>query len=309
MNDQPAFSPYLALLIATIAVSTSAILVKLSAAPAAVIAVYRLLFTVLLMLPLIVWRHLGELSRISARDWVFSFLSGLFLALHFLLWFESLNYTSVASSVILVTLQPLFSFVGAYLFFKERVSPAGIAGGLIAIGGSMFIGWSDFQIGGTALFGDILALLGAAAVTGYWLFGQSVRKRLSLMIYTFVVYTISTAFLLMYVLVQDIPLFPYGGSEWLIFLGLAVFPTLLGHSVFNWVIKWLSANTVSMAILGEPIGAAILAYFILNEKITAAQTMGTAVILCGIYLFMRFSQPSAKATPETQRSGIEEKQA
>lgn len=305
MRDQPAFSPYLALLIATIAVSTSAILVKLSAAPAAVIATYRLLFTVLLMLPFIAWKHLGELSQISKRDWIFSSLAGVFLALHFLLWFESLNYTSVASSVILVTLQPLFSFIGAYLFFKERVSPAGIIGGLIAIGGSMFIGWSDFRIGGTALFGDILALLGAAAVTGYWLFGQSIRKRLSLMIYTFVVYTISTVFLLMYVLIQGIPLFPYGGEEWIIFIGLAIFPTLLGHSVFNWTIKWLSANTVSMAILGEPIGAAILAYFILSEKITAPQTLGTAVILCGIYLFMRFSHPTkAKAIQETDHSGI-----
>lgn len=291
MKEKPAFSPYFALFIATLAVSTSAILVKLSDAPASIIATYRLLFTILFMLPFVIWKHLGEIRFISLRDWCFSSLAGVFLAMHFILWFESLNYTSVASSVVLVTLQPLFSFVGAYVFFKERVTPAGIAGGLLAIAGSVFIGWSDFRIGGTALFGDILALLGAATVTGYWLFGQSVRKRLSLMMYTFVVYTISTIVLLMYDIALGFDLFPYSGQDWLVFIGLAIFPTLLGHTVFNWTIKWLSANTISMAILGEPIGAAILAYCILGEKVTAAQAIGTAVILCGIYLFMQFNRP------------------
>ncbi|GEN32626.1 MULTISPECIES: DMT family transporter [Aneurinibacillus] len=302
MKEQPVVSPYLALFIATLAVSTSAILVKLSAAPASIIATYRLLFTVLFMLPFVLWKHLKEIRLISKRDWIFSTLAGVFLALHFILWFESLNYTSVASSVVLVTLQPLFSFIGAYLFFKERVALAGIAGGLLAVAGSVFIGWSDFRLGGTALFGDVLALLGAATVTGYWLFGQSVRKRLSLMMYTFVVYTISTIVLLIYDMALGFALFPYSSQDWLVFIGLAIFPTLLGHTIFNWTIKWISANTVSMAILGEPIGAAILAYFILSEKITAAQTIGTAVILCGIYLFMRFNRPS-NARRETGKSG------
>ncbi|AMA73959.1 DMT family transporter [Aneurinibacillus thermoaerophilus] len=294
MNKQPIFSPYLALVIATIAVSTSAIFVKLTDAPAGVIATYRLLFTVLFMLPFVLWKHAHEIKNICARDWVFSAIAGVFLALHFILWFESLNYTSVASSVVLVTLQPLFSFVGAYFFFKERVSLEGIIGCLLAVAGSVYIGWSDFRIGGTALLGDILALLGAATVTGYWLFGQSVRKRLSLMMYTFVVYTISTSVLLAYDLSLGFALYPYPGKDWLVFIGLAVFPTLLGHTVFNWAIKWLSVNTISVAILGEPIGAAILAYFILGEKITAAQLIGTAVIISGIYLFMRYNQPTAR---------------
>ncbi len=117
MRNQPAFNPYLALLIGVIAVSTSAIFVKLSAAPASIIATYRLLFTVLLMLPFILWKHMREIKEITGRDWALSALAGIFLALHFILWFESLNYTSVASSVVLVTLQPLFSFAGAYFFF------------------------------------------------------------------------------------------------------------------------------------------------------------------------------------------------
>jgi drug/metabolite transporter (DMT)-like permease len=292
MNKKAAFSPHLALVIATIAISTSAVLVKLSAAPASIIATYRLLFTVLLMLPIILWEHSREIKHISRRDWLFSTLSGIFLAFHFILWFESLNYTSVASSVVLVTLQPLFSFIGAYIFFKERVSPAGIAGGLVAIAGSFIIGWGDFRVGGTALFGDILALLGAATVTGYWLFGQSVRKRLSLMMYTFVVYTISTIVLFVYDIALGHSLYPYPMQDWFVFLGLAIFPTLLGHTIFNWAIKWLSTNTISMAILGEPIGAAILAYFILQEKITVSQTLGTTVIMLGIYLFMRYNQPT-----------------
>lgn len=299
MRNQPAFNPYLALLIGVIAVSTSAIFVKLSAAPASIIATYRLLFTVLLMLPFILWKHMREIKEITGRDWALSALAGIFLALHFILWFESLNYTSVASSVVLVTLQPLFSFAGAYFFFKEKVSFVGFLGGLLALGGSAIIGWGDFKVGGTALWGDILALLGAATVTGYWLFGQSVRKRLSLMTYTFVVYGISTATLLLYDFIMGFPLYPYSANEWLVFLALAVFPTLLGHSVFNWAIKWLSANTISMSILGEPVGSAILAYFILGELVTKTQLIGAGVILFGIYLFIKYNQAGKKKELET----------
>ncbi|WP_027414776.1 DMT family transporter [Aneurinibacillus terranovensis] len=291
MKSEPTLNPYLALFFGVIAVSTSAILVKLAGAPAAVIATYRLLFTVLLMVPVIVWKHWRDISQISSRDWLLSALSGIFLAFHFILWFESLNYTSVASSVVLVTLQPLFSFAGAYFFFKEKVSRLGVLGGVIALAGSAVIGWGDFKIGGAALWGDILALAGAGMVTGYWLFGQSVRQRLSLMPYTFVVYGISVVTLLIYDFITGDSLYPYDMRNWYVFLALAIFPTLLGHSVFNWVIKWLSANIISMSILGEPVGSSILAYFILKEKVTQIQFIGGMVILIGIYLFIKWNRP------------------
>ncbi|MFM1654244.1 DMT family transporter [Brevibacillus sp. B_LB10_24] len=292
--DRPAFPPYLALVIGVAAVSTSAIFVKLSSAPPPITATYRLLFSALLTLPMMlftkgVWREILSMNR---KQWLLSILSGAFLAVHFLLWFESLRFTSVASSTVLVTLQPLFAFVGGYFLFAERLGRMALAGGFIAVLGSFVIGWGDFRIGGVALWGDILALLGAGTVTAYWLIGQYARKALSLMAYTFVVYLISSLFLIGYDLALQYPLTGYPLSDWGWFFCLALFPTLLGHSILNWVIKWLSTSIISMSILGEPIGTCILAYFILGEVVTLPQVIGGAIILFGIYLFLRHNHIS-----------------
>ncbi len=289
--QKPAFPPYLALLIGVIAVSTSAIFVKLASAPAPIIATYRLLLSVLLTLPMLIWTRgaVGEIKQMSGKQWLLSLLSGAFLASHFLLWFESLRYTSVASSTVLVTLQPLFAFVGGYFLFGEKVAKLGLAGGLLAIIGSFVIGWGDFRVGGSALFGDILALLGALTVTIYWLIGQYVRQGLSLVSYTLVVYFASTVCLLVYDLVLGYPLTGYPLTDWGWFFCLALIPTILGHSIFNWVIKWLNTSTISMSILGEPIGTSILAYFLLGEIVTVPQWIGGLIILAGIFLFIRYN--------------------
>ncbi|MBO8163711.1 MAG: DMT family transporter [Brevibacillus sp.] len=288
--DKPVFPPYLALLIGVVSISFSAIFVKLASAPAPVIATYRLLFSVLLTLPMLFFaKGVGkEIAGISRKVWLLSLLSGAFLAGHFLLWFESLRFTSVASSTVLVTLQPLFAFIGGFFLFGERLHPAAILGGVLAVGGSFVIGWGDFQLGGSALFGDILALLGAATVTAYWLIGQYVRKALSLTAYTLVVYSVSGICLLAYDLAFGYDLTGYPAADWGWFLLLALIPTLFGHTIFNWVIKWIPTSTVSMSILGEPIGTAILAHLILGEVVTLPQYIGGGIILLGIYLFMRF---------------------
>lgn len=289
-EQKPVIDPYIALLIGVVAVSTSAIFVKLASAPAPITATYRLLFTVLLMTPFTIKPLLKEIHAISARAWGLAAVSGFFLAAHFILWFESLNYTSVTSSVVLVTLQPLFSFIGGYFVFKERLGLAAIMGGILAFLGSVIIGWGDFRIGGLALFGDILALIAAGMVTGYWMIGQHMRKSLSLMTYTYVVYSLATLMLIAYSALLNYSFYPYPTMDWLWFLLLAIIPTLLGHSIFNWVIKWVNASTVSMSILGEPIGSAILAYFIFQEKIQLAQWIGGITILLGIYFFMKNKQ-------------------
>lgn len=279
-------NPYLILAVGVISVSTSAIFVKVSSASAGVIAFYRLLFTVLLMLPIFIVKYVEELKLISKKDWFFSILSGVFLAFHFILWFESLNYTSVASSTVLVTLQPLFAFVGTYIFFKESFSFMAILSGLIAIAGSIIISWGDFRISGAALFGDLLALVACALITAYLLVGQEVRKRLSLMTYTFVVYSISTLVLFFYVIFSVEKLYPYPPIDWVYFLLLAIIPTILGHTLFNWSLEWLSTSTISMAILFEPVGAIILAYFILGEKLIFTQVIGGIVVIGGLALFL-----------------------
>jgi len=279
-------NPYAVLAIGVISVSTSAILVKVSTAPSGVIAFYRLFFSVLFMLPVFLIKYVPELRLITRRDWIFSIVAGVFLAFHFILWFESLNYTSVASSTVLVTLQPLFAFLGTYFFFKEKFSWKAILSGLLAVFGSVIISWGDFKISGSALFGDLLALIACALVTAYLMFGQSVRKRLSLVTYTFVVYSISAITLLIYVLIRQEPLVPYGTSDWVYFILLALIPNLLGHTLFNWSLKWLSTSTISMAILFEPVGAAILAYYLLQEAVVWTQALGGAIVIGGVSLFL-----------------------
>ncbi len=293
----PPFNPYIAVVIGVIAVSTSAILVKLAGdASAGMIAFYRLFFAVLLMLPSILIKYRDEIRSIKKRDWGLATLSGFFLALHFILWFESLNYTSVASSVVLVTLQPIFAFVGTYFFFGERFSVAAIISMFITLLGSFIISWGDFQISGMALFGDILALLGAVTVTGYFLLGQQMRRNLSLMTYSFIVYGISALTLLVYNVILQNEFIGFSGETWIWFIALAIVPTFLGHSLFNWALRWLSTSTISMAIVFEPIGATILAYYILGEVVTSSQWLGGTIVIFGLFLFIMSTTRKAKVT-------------
>ena len=278
--------PYLPIAIGVIAVSMSAIFVKLANADAGVIAFYRMLFSVLIMAPIFFWKYTTELKVLTKRDWGFSIIAGIFLAFHFILWFESLNYTSVASSTVLVTLQPLFAFAGTYFFFKERLSVKTILSGLIAIGGCVLISWGDFQISGSALYGDMLALAACGLVTAYLLFGQDVRKRLSLVTYTFVVYGVSMITLFFYIVVKGESFGPYPANEWLWFILLAIIPNLLGHTLFNWSLKYVSTNVISIAILFEPIGAAILAFYVFNEYLSVTQIIGGFIVIAGITLFV-----------------------
>jgi drug/metabolite transporter (DMT)-like permease len=286
MNTQHLSKAYVALFIGILTVSTSAILVKVADAPSSVTAFYRLFFSVLLMTPIFLFKYASELKTITKRDWISSIIAGIFLALHFVLWFESLRFTSVASSVVLVTMQPLFAFLGTYLFFKEKLTLRAILSGMLAVSGSIVISWGDFRISGLALWGDILALIACLLVTIYLLFGQNVRSRISLVTYTFIVYLVSSITILLYVLLNGDPLVPYENDQWIYFVLLAIFPTLLGHTLFNFALRWVSTSVISVTILFEPIGASILAYFILNELIQVHQVVGGVIVLLGICLFL-----------------------
>lgn len=284
--EKPPIHPYIPIIIGVISISFSAIFVKLANADSGVIAFYRMLFSVIIMTPLFLKNHVHDIKLLGAKDWIFSSIAGIFLAFHFILWFESLNYTSVASSTVLVTMQPLFAFVGTYLFFQERISMQAILSGVIAIAGSVLISWGDFKVSGSALFGDVLALIACAFVTAYFLFGQDVRKRLSLITYTMVVYSISTVCLFIYILLKAESFGPYPFMTWVWFLLLAIVPNLLGHTLFNWSIKWVSTNVISVAVLFEPIGAAILASIIFGEELIATQIIGGIAVILGIMLFV-----------------------
>ncbi|MBD8520811.1 DMT family transporter [Lysinibacillus sp. FSL R7-0073] len=286
---------YISLFLAVFALSTSAIFVKLADAPPAITAFYRLFFAMLVLLPfLLAQRGLRqELANLSKKQWGLGILSGLFLSFHYVLWFESLNYTSVASSTVIVTLQPLFSLVGSYFLFKERFSKGAIIGCLVAIIGCFIIGWQDFQISGQALYGDILAFIAAGIITAYFFIGQSVRKDLSLITYSIIGYGSSSIFLAIYALFMQESFFDYPASTWWSLLGLAVIATIFGQTIFNWLLKWLSTTVISMSILGETIGTCILAYFILDEMISVQQGIGIIVILLGLALFLLQQRKSA----------------
>ncbi|MDN7247193.1 DMT family transporter [Planococcus shenhongbingii] len=284
--ERPAVHPFIPIIIGVFSVALSAIFVKMTSADSGVTAFYRMLFSILIMSPIFFMKYTHEIKKLSKRDWIFTSIAGIFLAFHFILWFESLNYTSVASSTVLVTLQPLFAFAGTYFFFKEKISLKTLISGMIAVLGSVLIGYGDFKVSGSALYGDILALIACALITAYLLFGQDVRKRLSLITYTFVVYSFSTITLFFYIVFKGESFGPYPASEWMWFLLLAIIPNLLGHTLFNWALKWVSTNVISIAILFEPVGAAVLAYFILGEVLSLSQIVGGSVVLAGIILFV-----------------------
>lgn len=289
----PSFNPYLAIILAVIATAFSSIFVKLATAPPLAIAFYRLTFTVLILAPLAL-NAAGrrDLKEISRRDLAMAALAGAFLAVHFTVWITSLQYTSVASSTVLVTMQPLFVVSGGYFFFKEKLSLRGLAGAAITLTGSVIVGISDFRVGGEALRGDILAFGGAFFVAVYVLIGRSLRGRLSLFPYVFMVYGTSAAFLLIFNLAAGTALYPYPPMDWLWFLALAVVPTIFGHTIFNWALRFVKAAVVSVSILGEPVGAAVLAYFIFKEAPGTLQLIGGITIIFGLYYFISSSGAS-----------------
>lgn len=284
--EKAAVHPYIPIALGILTVGFSAVFVKLASADAGVTAFYRMFLSVVIMLPIFVLFYRNECREMKRKDWLLCAAAGVLLAIHFVLWFESLHYTSVASSTVLVALQPIFALAGTAVFFKEKVNMKMAVSVLIALAGSFTIGWQDFQISGMALFGDALALAACLFVTAYLLIGQDARQRLSLITYTFIVYSVSSAVLFLYVLLIGESFTGYPASDWLWFLALALLPNLLGHTLFNWAVKWVSTNIISVAILFEPVLAAAAAYFILDEKLYTIQLIGGSVVLTGILLFV-----------------------
>lgn len=298
----PPFNPYMPIITGVISVSVPAVLVKLAAdAPAAMIAFYYLLFACIIMLPGVLMKHRHELKRLTGKDWIFSICSGIFLAVYFIFWFESLNYTSVTSSVVLVTLQPVFAFIGTYFFIEERFSPAALISMVIALLGSLIIIWGDYQHVGMTLLGNILALFAAVAITGYFLTGQNSRRKLSFIPYTFVVYGIAMVTLVFYNIILQNPFFGFPLPDWWVFLALAIIPTFFGQAMFNWAVRWVNTATISMANLFRPIIASIFAYFILDERITSSQWLGGAIVISGLFLFIMGTRRKRHVTISEKR--------
>ena len=283
---------HIALIVAVLALSTSAIFVKIADAPSAITAFYRLFFSAVLILPFAITNSASrnELLNLPGKKIRMGIFAGLLLAVHYVMWFESLSYTSVASSTVLVSLQPLFSMVLGYCFFQEKLRTRALIGCFIAIAGSAIIGWGDFQIDERALFGDLISFLSAGVIAAYFSVGQILRKDTGVIPYSMLSYTSSSVFLAAYALTKGNSFTAYPAASWYSFLGLALICTIGGQFVFNLLLKNVSATAVTMSILGEPIGTCILAYFILGESITLQQFAGIAVIITGLSIFFSTSK-------------------
>jgi drug/metabolite transporter (DMT)-like permease len=278
---------YINLALGVIAVSFAAVLIRLADAPPLVIAAYRLCLASLILAPVAWVNSRQEIRRLARREIILAVASGAFLALHFALWIASLSYTSVATSVVLVTITPIFVAIASYLLFKERLTSRTVAGIFVCLAGAVLIGYGNWQIGSQSLYGGVLALLGALAVAGYLLIGRRLRQEISLLSYSILVYGSAALMLLVAVLVRGYPLFDYSGDTYIMLVLLAVVPQLMGHMSLVWAFRFVSATLVTIAVLGEPVGATILAYLILGEAPTWSEIVGGVLILAGIFVAFR----------------------
>ncbi len=279
----------LSLGIGMLAISSASILIRFAQAeaPTLTIAAWRLTVASLVLVPYAWLTCRGELRRLSRVEWHYLAASGIFLGLHFAAWISSLGYTSVASSVVLVSMGPLFVGLGSWIFMRERLSRGTVLGIALAAIGSVLVGWSDLSAGQGQLGGDLLALAGAVMVAGYLMIGRKVRAQLSLTAYIAPVYGVAMVCLWVLVGVARPQVVGFGATTygWMIALGLV--PQLVGHSTLNWALAHLSATFVSLITLTEPIGSGILAYLILGEVVTLLAAAGGALILTGIYIASR----------------------
>ena len=297
--------PLAALVVAVIAVSTSAILVRFSDAPSLVKAFYRVLFTIALLGPFALGRYVERIRSLSGRDLLVAGLAGMALAAHFASWFESLQWTSVAASVTLVQAQPLFVAGGAALLLDERVTRRMGIGIVVAISGMAVMSLGELLTSGALsgtrpLYGNALALVGAVMAGAYVLAGRSLRQHVPLIPYVLVVYGACALTLLGLVLVEGAPVVGYPTEEWLLFVGMAIGPGLFGHTVINWALAHVESSVVSVSLLGEPIGSTVLALLLLSEVPTPETIVGGAIVLGGIYVTTTGRSADRRTDPDGQ---------
>lgn len=273
--------------IGVLAVSFAAILVRFAqaaGAPTLSIAAWRLIFASAVLSPYVWATRRDEIRDLSSKEWVLITASGMFLGLHFATWIGSLGYTSVASSVALVSMGPLFVGIGAWIFLRERPHIKLIIGIIVAAVGSVVIGWNDLGKGRSQFIGNLLALSGAIMVAGYLMIGRKVRARRSLWVYIGLVYGVAMLTLLVIALASRQQMFGFRWTAYGWMLALGLIPQLVGHSTLNWALRHLSATYVSLVTLAEPIGSSLLAYLILGEVVSWPLAAGGALILGGIFI-------------------------
>ena len=287
--------PIILIAVGIMGISLSSIFVKYSSAPSVVTAVYRLLWTIVLMTPAVACsgKRRRQLRQTDSKTVLLCILSGIFLALHFTLWFESLNHTSVASSTTIVCTEVIWVALGWRFFLKGKLTGKACLAIAVTLAGSVLIALSDSSGEGSHLYGDLLALLAAIAVAVYTLCGRIVRATTSTAVYTYLVYLACAFTLVVMTFGQGLSLAGYGGSGIVVGLLLAVFSTILGHSIFSWCLKFLSPAFVSASKLCEPAAAAVFAAFLFHEIPKPLQILGGLIIIAGVIYYSRLEQQAA----------------
>lgn len=274
------------LLVGILAVSTASILIRLAGteAPPLAVATWRLLLATLFLAPAVLPRARREWRLMRQREVIALAAAGAALALHFGAWFYSLTMTTVASSVILVSTNPIFVGLASHLLLKERVGWRTTVAIVIALIGTIIVSYGDIALAGRALLGNALALLGAVAASAYILLGRVVRRRLSTWAYVWPCYGLAGVLLLLVCLATGQPLVGYAPQTYVYLALLALAPQIIGHSAINWALGRFSPILVTVALLGEPVGATILALLVLHEVPAATAYMGGPLILLGILM-------------------------
>jgi len=278
---------YAVLLLAVLFVSVGSIFVRLAQAPPLAVAFYRMAFATLLIGPFAFASARRSLPTLPSRSLMLLAASGVALAVHFATWISSLSYTSIASSVLLVNTAPLFAIVLSRVFLGERAEGR-ILGALgLALVGAAVIAAGDWGAAPSTLFGNALAVAGAASMAGYHVVGRGLRDALPLDAYVWAVWSLAAVTLALIALFFGTPLGPYPARAWLGFVALALVPTVLGHGLVNRSLRFLSAPTVGLFLLGEPVGASLLAYVFFGETPSRSTAFGGAIVLLALGLVLR----------------------
>ena len=286
----PRWMPFVVLGIGLLAISFGAIFARFAQGyglPSLAVATLRLGLAALIVTPLAWWQSRHSLRTLTRSQLMLAAGAGFFLALHFATWISSLEYTSVASSTALVTTNPIWIGLASFLLFGERPSRLTLTGIAVSLTGSALIFWSDSQSsagGSNALLGNGLALLGSWCFSAYLLVGRRLRVGVPLPAYIWLAYGAAALFLLLSCRVASVPLVGYGVEAYLAGLALALVPQLLGHTSYNWSLRYVSPTFVAVVTLGEPVGSALLAWLIFGESFAPLQAAGFVLLLAGIYL-------------------------
>ncbi len=300
-SDKTKGSAYVGVIIAAIAYAWAAILIRWAQeASPLIIAFYRMVIASVAWTPMFFfWKSKEPARPFSPRQFRYMLIAGGFLCFHFATWTASLSYTTVASAVFLILLQPLLIAIAAHIILKERLNRWNVAAIFITLGGSFLIYHGDLQLGRQYFFGDILALIGAIGSTGYLFMAriarpdrQGAEPGIPLNRYLPVVYWTATIGLGFICLITGQSYAPYSFNTWMGLIALGLIPTVIGHSLFNWALRYLPAFSVNIALVGEPLGASLLAYFLLQEVPSKGLLLGAPLMILAVFLVFSFPPES-----------------